>query len=242
MKLIDTILAGFGGEGNARASLPAGSQYNPEQTNWDREKQRKGGPDKGGVTAGGPGSGRHKEGDRVVRNYKMQKQWRDSPQMRDYNHGTVISVVKDGVRMRNDADTKILKDPNADKWDKASAEKGTFYQHNELLPEVKSAAKTKTLTSDAAGSQSEGSSKTARSYRVTDGMGRVLHKFKTKEEAQEASVGNRYTRVVSQIPPDEATEVRDMIRKRPGGNNKVKVFRKSLPYGATMFPQGPTSR
>jgi hypothetical protein len=100
--------------------------------------------------------------------------------------------------------------------------------------------KTKTLTSDAAGGQSGSSSKVSRSYHVEDYMGRTLHKFRTKEEAEHASVGNRHTRVTTQVPADETTEVRDMIRKRPG-DNQVRTFRRSLPY-ANPFPANQSGR
>lgn len=123
MNIRDTIEAGFGGVGNARASLPAGSQYNPEQTNWNREAQRKGGPDKGGIVA-------------------------------------------------------------------------------------KKIRKTKTLKSEATSSQSE-------SYNVTDYMDRVLHRFKTRDEAEHASAGNRYTRVKTQRPAGKEFDLSPVIKKKP---------------------------
>ena len=100
--------------------------------------------------------------------------------------------------------------------------------------------KAKTLTSTAAGGQSEGSSLVSRSYRVVDGRGRVLHKFRTKEEAQEASAGNRYSRVVSQIPADETPEVRDMIRRRPK-DTSLHVHRRSEQW-PNPLPSGPMVR
>jgi hypothetical protein len=92
------------------------------------------------------------------------------------------------------------------------------------------------------GGQSDGSSLISRNYKVVDGLGRKLHEFKTKEEAEQASAGNRYTKVWRTTIPDEDTpEVRDMIRKRPG-DTQVRTFRRSLPFPNTPFPQGPTGR
>jgi len=124
--------------------------------------------------------------------------------------------------------------PNRAKQRKGGPDKGG------IVSAKKKKRKAKTLTTEAAGGQSEGSSKVSRSYRVTDGMGRVLHKFRTKEEADEASAGNRYTRVVSQIPADKTPEVRDMARKRL--ITPVKTYgRRSLPYPNGPFPAGPMS-
>jgi hypothetical protein len=111
---------------------------------------------------------------------------------------------------------------------------------------IKSASKTKTsLTKTAmrgtSGGQSEGSSKTALKFYVVDGQGRILHTYRTREEAEHASAGNRYTKVVTHVeqatPLEETPEVRDMIRKRPG-DTQVRVFRRSLPYPSPL-PGGP---
>jgi hypothetical protein len=112
--------------------------------------------------------------------------------------------------------------------------------------EIKSAVTKKKLKRPAlrgtSGGQSEGSSLISRNYKVVDGLGRKLHEFKTKEEAEQASAGNRYTKVWRTTIPDEDTpEVRDMIRKRPG-DTQVRTFRRSMPFPNTPFPQGPTGR
>jgi hypothetical protein len=92
------------------------------------------------------------------------------------------------------------------------------------------------------GGQSDGSSLISRNFKVVDGMGRKIHEYKTREEAEQSSAGNRYTRIVRQSIPDSDTpDVRDMIRKRPG-DTQVRTFRRSLPFPDSPYPQGPTSR
>jgi|ERR1700733_13346149 len=90
------------------------------------------------------------------------------------------------------------------------------------------------------GGQSDGSSLISRNFKVVDGMGRKIHEYKTLEEAQQSSAGNRYTRIVRQSIPDSDTpDVRDMIRKRPG-DTQVRTFRRSVPFPNPLpgSPQG----
>ena len=105
--------------------------------------------------------------------------------------------------------------------------------------------KRKSSLRGTSGGQSEGSSRTALKYYVVDGHGNVLHTYRTKEEAEQASAGNRYTRVVTHVeqstPLSDTPEVRDMIRKRPG-DNQVRVFRRSLPFPNTPYPGSPQGR
>lgn len=87
---------------------------------------------------------RFKVDDRVQRDYKKYKAWKDTPEMRPHNHATVIALVDgeddkgrkmSGYQIRTDADSAILRDPKAEAWDKRYAEKGTFYGDSELMPE-----------------------------------------------------------------------------------------------------------
>jgi hypothetical protein len=104
------------------------------------------------VNKGGPGSGPHPGdkmglpiGARAIRNPKISPKWKDSePGMRGHNHGSIVSQVTHtdnqdrpahGFMFRSDNDAKVLKDPNADQWDRRSAERGTFYTVKELVPE-----------------------------------------------------------------------------------------------------------
>jgi hypothetical protein len=105
-------------------------------------------------------------------------------------------------------------------------------------------AKKKKKLRATSGGQSEGSSLTARKFYVVDGQGRVLHTFRTREEAEQASAGNRYTKVVTHVeqstPMSETPEVRDMIRRRPK-DTQIRVFRHTIPYPETRLPAGPGS-
>ena len=130
--------------------------------------------------------------------------------------------------------------PNQTSYNRAAQRKGGADKGGIVGAKIKKKRKAKANVTATSAAPSEGSSKVSRSYRVTDGMGRVLHKFRTKEEAEQASAGNRYSRVVSQIPPDETPEVRDNIRRRPA-DTQVKVFRRSQPY-PNPLPSGPMGR
>lgn len=95
------------------------------------------------------------------------------------------------------------------------------------------------------GGQSEGSSKIAGKFYVVDGQGRILHTYRTREEAEQASAGNRYTKVVTHVeratPLEDTPEVRDMVRRRPG-DTQVRTFRRSLPFPNTPYPGSPQGR
>lgn len=94
------------------------------------------------------------------------------------------------------------------------------------------------------GGQSEGSSLTARKFYVVDGQGRVLHTFQTREEAESASAGNRYSKVVTHVEqeaPPEAAEVMDYIRRRPA-DTQMRTYQGSVPYPNTVYPGRPQSR
>jgi len=136
-------------DAGVRATLPSGSQINPEHTQWNRAKHQKG-PDKGGV---------------------------------------------------------------------AGAKKKPFPR------------KTKTLKSEAAGGQSE-------SFNVTDYMDRTLHRFKTRDEAERASAGNRYTRVKTQRPAEKVFDLSPVIKKT---DKKIAPGRRTEGY-QNPFPSNPSGR
>jgi len=152
MRLRDTMYFTFGGGGGDSSSSTTPLHGHPE-TNFNRAKHRKGGPDKGGVAA------------------------------------------KKGKKKKMRA---------------------------------------------TSGGQTGGSSMIARNFKVVDGMGRVLHEYRTKEEAETASAGNRYSRVVTQIPDSDTPEVRDMIRKKPK-DTQLYVHRRTLPF-PNPYPGSPQGR
>jgi hypothetical protein len=95
----------------------------------------------------------------------------------------------------------------------------------------------KALTATSGG-QSGGSSLIARDFRVVDGMGRTINTYKTREEAQTASAGNRYTRVVTTVPESDTQKSKAM--KKTSGDTQVRTFRRSLPFPNPLSgsPQG----
>jgi hypothetical protein len=97
------------------------------------------------------------------------------------------------------------------------------------------------------GGQSEGSSLTGRKFYVVDGHGNVIHTYRTREEADQASAGNRYSKVVTHveqgIPHSDTPEVRDMAKKRL--ITPVQVFRRTLPFPGSLggiYPGSPQGR
>jgi len=207
-------------DAGVRATLPSGSQINPEHTQWNRAKHQKG-PDKGGtVTAGGPGSGCRGEncgrrGDaRSASTRKMLKNWDDNE--KEAKRASVIKqerekiegLVRDGKISRGAADTWI--------------------KH---LGGSHVTGKTKTLKSEAAGGQSE-------SFNVTDYMDRTLHRFKTRDEAERASAGNRYTRVKTQRPAEKVFDLSPVIKKT---DKKIAPGRRTEGY-QNPFPSNPSGR
>src|ERR1035437_2816641 len=206
MRLADTILIHCD---TASSTAPVGQHPEPDGT-VGRNKMRVGGPDKGGIVAGGPGSGRHPEGGgkkrtRETRQQKMEQLWPGE-----------TARMKDMPRL--------------------------VEKFREL--QKKDAEKKKTVQGTSGG-QSEGSSLTALKYYVVDGAGRGLHTFRTRDEAESASAGNRYTKVVTHVeqstPMEETPEVMDIIRRRPG-DNQVRTFRRSLPFPNSPFSGSPQGR
>lgn len=167
---------GSGGADTASSTAPVG-QHPEHDGTWDRNKMRKGGQDKGGVTAA---------------------QISD-PDERQFVSTTSV-VIKSGGR----SGRKKMK----------------------RKPAVRATS----------GGQSEGSSLTARKFYVVDGHGNVIHTYRTREEADQASAGNRYSKVVTHVeqstPLSDTPEVRDMARKRL--ITPVQTFRRTLPFPGSL--------
>jgi hypothetical protein len=245
MKLADTIYFAFGGGGGdvGMATLP--EHGHPERYE-NTKRGQKGGPDKGGIVAGGPGSGRHpwaqhaKEFAGVLKKHGIENNLAKASEKDFYSQGGSIQP-KFGGRVSVYGDGSWVH--HSEKaW---SGRRGTLPKDiargsgaKELDVHLSKGPSKTNLTATGA-APSEGSSKVGRSYRVVDYQGRVLHKFRTKEEAEGASQGNRYTKVTTQIPADKTPEVRDMIRKRPK-DTQIRTFRRSIPYPNSPYPQGPS--
>jgi len=249
LKLADTISIHC----NDAASSTAPIGQHPESDGTTkRDRNYKGGPDKGGVAAGGPGSGCNPEKGKCGR----QSMGNDARTLLE-KHGWTA----EGYHFQYGTDFKHRAFPGHHLTVKSYS-----WQHNEHGTKVKSGrnieslsdhlkslhgevqgarTKMKTSLTGTSGGQSEGSSRTALKYYVVDGHGRVLHTYRTKEEAETASAGNRYTKVVTHVeqatPMEETPEVMNIIRRRPG-DNQVRVFRRSVPFPNTPYPGGPTGR
>ncbi len=238
MRLAAQIYCTFGGGGGDSASSTAPVGQHPETDGTTgRNKMRKGGPDKGGVEAGGPGSGckgpncGRKKGGSFQEGYRPKgyaevylayRQAQDRYQIA--KNGGV------GAKEEKAAKRNLLQ---------VTAELGRLMQ----TPEEAWVRQDMKATS---GGQSEGSSLTARKFYVVDGQGRVIHTFQTREEAEQASAGNRYSKVVTHVEqgtPPEAAEVRDMLRKRLV--TPIQTFRRTLPYPGSLggiYPGSPQGR
>jgi hypothetical protein len=310
VRLLETIYCTFGGGGGDASSSTAPVGQHPETDGTTgREKMRKGGPDKGGVTAtvdpdtkeflqktavfgGGPGSGckgqncgRHRTlyHGTSVENAKsilqhgfdpkrnITKADPEDPKTTSFSsdkktaagaYGRVDSFKRVGgkvvlipgggrgavVKVRVPAEMLSGHDSvgeakgeynilHGGKLDKSYIQSVEFFENGKrtvVRPSLEATS----------GGQSEGSSLTALKYYVVDGHGNVIHTFRTRDEAESASAGNRYTKVVTHVeqatPMEDTPEVMDFIRRRPG-DNQVRTFRKSLPYPNGPFggsPQG----
>jgi len=244
MRLEDTIDI-YCASDAASSTMPQHGHPETDGT-WGREKMRKGGPDKGGVAAqqvtdpdaqefiqdtavlaGGPGSGckgtncgRH-VGDNLEVPFKKLKTSRVQFGMDEHTVAKYQRKIKLGVHV---AAVKVSKNMVIrDGHHRAQA-----YKNLGMHVPVQIVA--------TSGGQSEGSSLTARKFYVVDGAGRVLHTFMTREEAEQASAANRYSRVVTHVedatPLQNTPEVRDMARKRLV--SPLTTFRRTLPYPGSM--------
>lgn len=185
---------------------------------------------------GGPGSGRHRTfevgNDAGMRQMQFRFHRNGNIKVRVVGKGN--PWVQSGVLEPKDSPEKYLRAKFGNKFREiVDASK------NGLKGQAKAALRA------TSGGQSEGSSRIARKFYVVDGQGRILHTYRTREEAEQASAGNRYTKVVTHVeqatPLEDTPEVRDMIRKRPG-DTQVRTFRRSLPFPNTPYPGSPQGR
>ena len=83
----------------------------------------------------------------------------------------------------------------------------------------------------SAGTQTTGSSRIARKYRVIDHAGREIHRdIATYEEAHRMASGNSYARVISYVPESDTQKVRTTARKQLVDKGHPKIARRSLAH------------
>lgn len=177
----------------------------PEQlVALNRRELQKGGPDRGGVSAGGPGSGRHKE------SWQMTKE--------EYLKHTVtpegLASKKKQVgnlTLRQYHEQEHEKAVGGALYDGLSVPKRVRDQYPHMVAYV---AKIKSVKADAAGTQTQGTFSTVRRYKLLNQHGTVIDSYDTYEEAKKAGAGNTYSRVVPYKPSDDSDsmKVKNKIR------------------------------